>query len=222
MVTTFPGSTKRDQKKGCFWRVRPIKRWILSWGIAALLVIMGTQAHGAIYRYVDEEGVVHFSNVPTNPKYKLYLKEEGDRKPPQSYKKPSYYSIESMDYDRIIQEAAKRHGVDSALIKAVIRAESDFDPGAVSQKGAMGLMQLMPGTANDLAVLDAFDPRENIDGGVRYLKELLESFQNDLKLSLAAYNAGRDAVLQYGTIPPYEETRQYVRKVLDFYQSYKK
>ncbi len=210
------------RRKGWFRRARPIKRWILSLGIAVGFVVLGTQAHGAIYRYVDAEGVVHFSNVPTNPQYKLYLREESDRKPSRSDKKPPYYSVESTDYDRIIQEAAKRHGVDSALIKAVIRAESDFDPGAVSRKGAMGLMQLMPGTADDLAVLDAFDPRENIDGGVRYLKELLESFRNDLRLSLAAYNAGRDAVLQYGSIPPYEETQQNVRKVLDFYQSYKK
>jgi len=117
---------------------------------------------------------------------------------------------------------AKKHGVDFALIKAMIRAESGFNPNAISKKGAKGLMQLMPQTAARMNVSNVFNPKENIEGGVRYFKYLLSLFNNDLRLSLAAYNAGENIVSQLGTIPPYRETVDYVRKVLSFYQTYRK
>ena len=188
-------------------------RWIVLGMLVALVVAPGTQAQAGIYKYIDDQGVVHFSNVPTSPRYVLYIKEQGDIR---------FKNSGENDYDHLIEEAAKRYGVDFALIKAIIRAESGFDPRAVSRKGAMGLMQLMPETADNLSVIDAFDPRENIDAGVRHFRGLLKAFQDDLRLSLAAYNAGRNAVLEYNkSIPPYNETRRYVRKVLNFYQSYK-
>lgn len=123
------------------------------------------------------------------------------------------------DYDRDILTVSEKHGVDPYLVKAVIKAESDFDPYAVSPKNAQGIMQLIPDTANDYGVINPFDPHENMDGGVHYLKDLLEYFDGDLNLSLAAYNAGKGAVIKHGfTIPPYPETSSYITKVLGYYK----
>ena len=116
-----------------------------------------------------------------------------------------------------ILDAAQRYGVPDRLVAAVIRAESGFNPRAVSSKGAQGLMQLMPGTASVLGVRNSFDPRQNIDGGVRHLRGLLDRFSHNLALAIAAYNAGEKAVTTYGGIPPYPETQDYVSKVLRFY-----
>lgn len=127
----------------------------------------------------------------------------------------------SSAFDGLIREAAEAQGVDPALIKAVIDAESAFDPNAVSSAGAMGLMQLMPGTAEALGVSDAFDPRQNILGGTRYLKGLLDRFDNDPKLALAAYNAGPGRVKQYGGVPPFTETQTYIGRVLEKWAAYR-
>jgi soluble lytic murein transglycosylase-like protein len=189
-----------------------IKPCIVLGCLITILVVVPSVVGAGIYKYVDEDGVIHFSNVPTNPQYALYIKEDGDI---------DFRYSDKNHFDHLIEGAARTHGVDPALVKAIIRAESDFDPRAVSRAGAMGLMQLMPETANDLAVIDAFDPGENIDAGVRHFRDLLELFQNDVKLSLAAYNAGKRAVLQFNAIPPYGETQRYVKKVLHFYQVYK-
>jgi soluble lytic murein transglycosylase len=163
-----------------------------------------------IYRYVDRNGVVHFSNVPTTPGYRVYIRERGV---PRLHRVPTHY-------DTYIEEAAQEHGLSVALIKAVIRAESNFDPYAVSKKGAEGLMQLMPETARYLGILDSFDPEENIQGGTRYLKEMLTQFDGNLPLALAAYNAGPKRVEGKNRIPPIEETRTFVRRVMQYLEEY--
>jgi soluble lytic murein transglycosylase-like protein len=130
---------------------------------------------------------------------------------------PSGHGLSGEQLDAIIDEAAARHGVDSNLVRAVIKVESNFNPHAVSRKGAMGLMQLMPSTARSLQVGNPFDARENVDGGVRHLRQLLESFGGDVNKSVAAYNAGAGAVTRNGGVPPYAETQAYVRRVNQLY-----
>ncbi len=126
-----------------------------------------------------------------------------------------------VDFERLVAEAAERHGLDPALVRAVVGVESGFQPEAVSPKGAQGLMQLMPTTARDLGVTDPFDPAANLDGGSRYLSSLVARYEGDLAKALAAYNAGMGAVARHGGVPPYAETRQYVQRVLGRYQGAK-
>jgi soluble lytic murein transglycosylase len=170
-------------------------------------------AHADIYRYIDENGVMHFTNTPTSStkNFKLFLREKPKIAPPYSTEK----------YDEIITEASQRYGVDFPLLKAIIKAESDFDPRAVSKRGAKGLMQIMPQNFKLLGIEDPFDPSQNIDAGARYFKQMYDRFNGEMALSLAAYNAGPEAVERYQTIPPYEETQAYVRRVLKLYYSYK-
>ena len=123
-------------------------------------------------------------------------------------------------YDPMIEKTASNYGVDTALVKAVVHAESSFNPTAVSHKGATGLMQLMPGTAQRYGVHNLTDPNQNVDGGVRYLRDLLQMFRNDTQLAVAAYNAGENAVIRHRGIPPYDETQNYVRKVLELHGKY--
>lgn len=124
-------------------------------------------------------------------------------------------------YDNIIMEAARHHDVHPALIKAIIKAESSYNPRAVSKKGARGLMQLMPGTARAMGVKNSFNPRHNIHGGTKYFKRLLDEFGGNIRLALAAYNAGIQKVRKYGSIPPYKATRSYIRKVISYYREYR-
>jgi len=185
---------------------------------------LSTPSIAGIYRYEDERGVIHFTNCPGDSKFKLYIREGKDDVEGERVSLPTPPSIskkEATNYDELIREFAKKYNIDFALIKAMIRAESDFNPAAISKKGAKGLMQLMPETALRMNVSNVFNPRENIEGGVRYLKYLLSLFNNDLRLSLAAYNAGENIVSELRSIPPYRETVDYVQKVLNYYQSYK-
>jgi len=182
--------------------------------IAALILPGG--ASGDIYKYVDPDGVIHLTNVPTNneAKYELIMRE-----------KRVIIRLNASDitkYDHLISKASEKYNVDPALVKAVIKAESNFNHQAVSPKGARGLMQLMPATAISLQVQDSFHPENNIEGGVRYLRYLLQLFRGDLSLALAAYNAGESAVSKYNyRIPPYRETQLYVRRVLQYFSQYR-
>ena len=160
-------------------------------------------------RLVDEDGVVHLTNVPGDPRYRGLVSGSGTaaRWLRLSARAPGRYALE-------IWEIARQYRVDPVLVEAVVATESGFDPAAASPKGAGGLMQLMPGTASTLGVVDRFDPRESIRGGVRHLRYLLERYQGSVALALAAYNAGEGAVDAHRGMPPYPETQQYVQRVL--------
>jgi soluble lytic murein transglycosylase-like protein len=206
----------------------------------AVMIVVSTVACpiGAcaeIFKFVDRDGAVHFTNTPTSvqstivnlppvtqanfqkyfPTYKGY----------QGYQAGAFLPLSDLPnqaaYDPHIKLTCKLYGLDCNLVKAVIRAESGFNPFAISPKGAMGLMQLMPGTSRDLGVENPFDPRQNIDGGARYLRMMLDRFNNDTILALAAYNAGPEAVCKSGGVPPIDETQIYVRRVMDFYARYR-
>jgi len=196
-------------------------KYIVTLVIFFCLFFLTTPSSAGIYRYVDERGVIHFTNCPRDPKFKLYIRESKEDVGDENHSSPISYIKDSNQYDSLISEFSKKYQVDFALIKAMIRAESGFNPSAVSRKGAKGLMQLMPDTALRMNVSNMFNPRENIEGGVRYFKYLLSLFNNDLRLSLAAYNAGENVVGELRSIPPYRETVDYVKKVLSYYQSYR-
>ena len=195
-------------------------------------------AHADIYSFVDDDGSVRLTNVPDDPRYKLYLKETSDYKlkSPEtrfSLRESSPYrlkakelslSLSSRPYRDHVLEAAKLHNIDPALVHAVIQVESAYNVKAVSPKGAVGLMQLMPATGlrYGVSAKQLRSPADNIRAGTRYLAELLQMFGGDVKLALAGYNAGEGAVLKYGNrVPPYRETQAYVPRVLAFYERWR-
>ena len=185
--------------------------------LASFVLIAGS-SRADIYQYQDQDGVIHFSN--REKKGKLYARSSettgiGTTRPSDAG------PISSSRFDEYIRQAAALYQIPEELVRAVIRVESGFDPRAVSRTNARGLMQLMPETAERMLVSDVFDPRQNIFGGVRYLRVLANMFNGDIELTLAGYNAGENAVIQHGGIPPYEETRQYVVKVLQYYRYYR-
>ena len=176
------------------------------WGLI-LSLFLPLAVRADIYKYVDANGVVHFTNTPTSSQFNLYLKERG--------------AGSSAGMGAIISRQAASFRLDEALVRAVIKAESGYNPRAVSGKGAVGLMQLMPDTARLMNVRDPLDVEENIRGGSRYLRLMLDEFNDNLDLALAAYNAGPNAVRRHGGIPPYQETRTYVERVKTYMRQYR-
>ncbi len=193
----------------------------------ALLASPCAWAGGSIYKYVEKDGTIVYTNVsPSGPKAAKARRIEGEFRPAPLPTAPARVSDSSTQkassYDGYIDEAAIRYRIPAALVRAVMHAESAFDPQAVSVVGASGLMQLMPPTAQEMYVKDIFDPKDNIEGGVRYLRVLANEFDGDMVKMVAGYNAGPDAVKKYnGQVPPYAETQAYVRKVLSLYFQYK-
>lgn len=198
-------------------RATPHLRFFATVVGAGLLSLSGT-GHADIYKTVDPSGVVSFTNKPVGKSSELYAKD----KPKIPVFMPSDTSPERFArYDVYIRQAATLYQIPEELVRAVIKVESDFDPRAVSRANARGLMQLIPETAERMLVTDHFDPRQNIFGGTRYLRVLANMFNGDLELTIAAYNAGENAVIRNGGIPPYEETQAYVGKVLAYYRHYR-
>lgn len=200
-------------------------------GLALLHAAGPDLLRAEIYTFTDEQGIIHITDRPArrNSLFDTELsatrvdrvaKPQG---PPvlsrRAARKPSFLSG-GRQFDSLIRRAAERYDVDFALVKAVIHAESAFDHQAVSRKGASGLMQLMPGTARQMGVYNAFDPRQNILGGTRYLKEMLDRYSGNLRLGLAAYNAGPSNVDRNCGVPPFPETRKYIRRVLRLRKDY--
>ncbi len=188
--------------------------------IVALIIFAGVDARADIYRYETDDGVVCFTNAPADKKARVVIKEPQTspaRRSPAASKKQATTSPGKGNFQTIAEEKARQHNVDPKLVKAVIKAESNWNAYAVSPRGARGLMQLMPSTAYDMGVGNPFDPHENIDGGVRYLKYLLEKFNGNLTLALAAYNAGPGAVERHNAIPSIPETVAYVKRVINHY-----
>jgi soluble lytic murein transglycosylase-like protein len=185
---------------------------------ALVLCLMSSLAHADIYRYTDHEGVIHFSNV--TKRGQLVSRHNQSRGSARGVRaaQPEHPPAH---YDPYIREAARLYQIPEALVRAVIRVESNFDPRAVSHANAQGLMQLIPATAERMLVSDPFDARQNVLGGTRYLRVLANLFNGNLQLTLAAYNAGEGAVIKYRGIPPYEETQSYVTKVMQFYNLYR-
>ena len=187
--------------------------------VLVYVLAIASYARADIYRYVDEDDIVHFTDAPTDKRFKIFLRDlKRDKELRTKLKYAS--SVNPAEFEQLIKSCSAKYGVNSSLIKAVIHAESGYNPNAVSSKGASGLMQLMPATAKSLKVADRFNPKDNVEGGVKYLRFLLDTFRGDVSLAVAAYNAGLGKVAKYGGIPPYNETRTYVNRVLSYMKSY--
>ncbi len=203
-------------------------RFFLSVGaVAACLSAAPAAAGGGIFKYVEKDGTVVYTNVPpSGPRAAKARRVEGEFRPAPAPTAPARVTTSSKQaltaFDDYIVDASIRYRIPVNLIRAVMHAESAFDPRAVSAVGASGLMQLMPETAQEMYVKDIFEPRDNIEGGVRYLRVLANEFDGDMVKMVAGYNAGPEAVKKYnGEVPPYAETQAYVRKVLSLYFQYK-
>lgn len=193
-------------------------RWMAGFLLTSVFLcgIPLTPAGADIYSYRDEKGVVHFSNVPKDNRYRFKMKERVRKV------RNTLYESRRKRYDTLIVKAARENGLDPHLLHAVVEVESYYNPDAVSVKGASGLMQIMPETARKLGLEDLFHPGENLKAGARYLRRLIDKYEGELRLALAAYNAGETAVDQYKRIPPYPETQKYVQKVLNVYEKKRK
>lgn len=173
--------------------------------VAALALCVTVSARANMYFYEDDDGVMHFTNRPSSTAYRVFA----------IFK--NFPGAKREDILRVVRAKARAYGIDSRLVQALIQVESNFKPGAVSNKGAQGLMQIMPSTGKELGMQKPFDMEDNIEAGVRYLRMQLDRFGSHA-LALAAYNAGPGAVERYGGVPPYRETQDYVRKVLSIYR----
>lgn len=184
--------------------------------LSIAISLLPCTGQAAVYGFVDESGTYHFTNmIPVGKKFRIII---SDR-----IKSIVTKNSNNTDYDGMITTHATNHGVDPLLVKAVMKAESNFNPRALSHKGAQGLMQLMPDTARLMKVEDPFDPDENIKGGTRYLKYLGDIFGGNLELILAGYNAGPGRVMENKmNVPPYEETKSYIQRVKSYYNKLKK
>jgi soluble lytic murein transglycosylase-like protein len=186
--------------------------------IATLLAASGAAAHSQIYTYVDADGLRHYTDVPDNNRYRLLILSPRDRTA-SGDRYDAMLLARAGQYDSIIERAATSASVEPNLLRAVIVVESGFNSRAVSKRGAVGLMQLMPATATRFGVSNPYDPLQNVHAGARYLKFLIDRFGQDVRLALAAYNAGEDAVDRNGgQIPPFAETMAYVPRVMKIYQ----
>jgi soluble lytic murein transglycosylase-like protein len=197
-------------------QIRKLKGAVLPLAAPLLLIMSLSETNASaenIYSFVDARGLSHFSNAPTDPRYKK-LAVAGRPVAPRIF-------LSSTGVHKAITRHSEQYGVDPALVRAVIKAESSFNAGAVSRKGAIGLMQLMPRTARSFNLSDPYDPQQNISGGVRHLRYLLDRFRGNIPLALAAYNAGETRVSRGGRIPQIVETREYVRRVLRYYKEYR-
>jgi soluble lytic murein transglycosylase-like protein len=193
---------------------------ILTTALFLFLISSAGISFADIYKYEDSEGVIHFTDAPTDRRFKIFMRDIAKDKRLRTNFGLGKVSRNPAEFDQIINSCSTEFGVDRSLVKAVIHAESGYNPNAVSRKGAAGLMQLMPATAQNLKVANSFNPADNIRGGVRYLRFLLDTFKGDVTLALAAYNAGLGNVAKHGGVPPYEETRNYVSKVLNYQKTY--
>jgi len=192
---------------------------------AAVVVVLGLAApvHATVYAYTDRDGVMHLTNLPDDPRYRPYPltgKNNTFNWQDDIGKLRRVHRLDVVSYDELIIEAARYYTLPPALVKAVVAVESSFEPAAVSHAGAQGLMQLIPSTARAMQVRDAFDPRDNVYGGARYLRVLANKFEGSVRLTVAAYNAGPKRVSRARGVPNIEETQQYVRRVLTLYQHY--
>ncbi|MBX7192041.1 MAG: lytic transglycosylase domain-containing protein [Sandaracinaceae bacterium] len=193
--------------------------------LAIGLPVAMPSARADIFTYTDDQGVVHFTNIPPRRERGVHVVMRTRPARPDDAPRATGGTRDGSTerytrYDPHIREAAALYRLPESFIRAVIRVESDYHLGAISRVGAQGLMQLMPGTAARMGVRDAFDPRQNILGGTRYLRILANDFRGDLILTIAAYNAGEGAVVRYRGVPPYAETQRYVQRVLGWYYHY--
>ena len=187
-------------------------------------LLWASYTHADIYKYTDKHGRVILTDTPKNSKYKRLVKTwKGWVEQKHTKQSQAKLAKNMKKYSPTVDYVARRYRLPKSLVHAVITAESAYNQAAVSRAGAVGLMQLMPGTAKRYGVKNRMNPYENIHGGSRYLRDLLIMFNNDLRLALAAYNAGEGAVKKYGNkVPPYRETQTYVRRVINYYKKYQK
>jgi soluble lytic murein transglycosylase-like protein len=201
------------------------RQTILAIAVALLVSLPAAPSRADIYQYVDETGVLHFTNVDGGGKHRRRIKSEPKKSrksaaagnPRPDSRQPDSPADVPSAYSDIIGAACDRYGVDPMLVHAIVKVESDFNPYALSSKGAMGLMQLMPQTAVNMNIRNSFNPKENIEGGVKYLRYLLDRYEGNVSLALAAYNSGETAVQRWGSIPPFKETQNYVKRILMIY-----